>query len=88
MANLFMLPEEQALKLLLARAEGIFSIPELLIFLPVYFCMVTITAGLTLAAGLFVPMMLLGATYGRILGQLLQKLFSGQISITLLAEVG
>lgn len=39
--------------------------------MPVYFCLVCVAAGLSVAGGLFVPMMVIGATYGRIFGKIL-----------------
>lgn len=80
MANLMIIPQEDALKLLFSRSTGMFPIPTLLIFLMLYFVIVTLTAGITVAAGLFVPMMLVGATFGRIMGQTMQILFGDYVS--------
>lgn len=78
MANLFFTPEDVALKLLFSRTTGMFSFPPLFIFLSTFFFLVTITAGISLASGLFVPMMLIGATMGRIMGQALQIWLKGK----------
>eukprot|EP01114_Cavostelium_apophysatum_P015709 TRINITY_DN4341_c0_g1_i2.p1 TRINITY_DN4341_c0_g1~~TRINITY_DN4341_c0_g1_i2.p1 ORF type:complete len:515 (-),score=88.76 TRINITY_DN4341_c0_g1_i2:94-1638(-) len=59
-ANLFMIPQDQAVKLLFSRSHDIFSYQALSVFLAVYFLMVVYTSGLSLAGGLFVPMMLVG----------------------------
>lgn len=53
-----------------------FSFASLFIFLLVFFFLVTITAGISVASGLFVPMMVIGATMGRALGQGLQTIFN------------
>jgi len=76
LANLLIVPEEFALKLLYSRTMNTFSFSSLFIYLGIYFCMVVLTSGLTLANGLFVPMMLIGGAYGRIVGQLMQTMFS------------
>ena len=50
-------------------------------FLVVHFALVTICAGLAVAGGLFVPMMLVGATYGRIVGKIVAAIFSGRLQL-------
>jgi chloride channel 7 len=47
------------------------------VFLIIYFALVTITAGLSVSAGLFVPMLIIGATFGRIVGRMVAAVFSG-----------
>lgn len=91
MANLFFNQEEVALKLLFSRDMGVFNLPTLFVYLVVYFFLVTITSGISVASGLFVPMMLIGATFGRILGQTLALMFSHnnpQIDPSIYALVG
>lgn len=80
-ANLLLIPAEESLKLLFSRTNGIFSFDSLAIFFFVYFGLLLMTSGLAIANGLFVPMMLLGATYGRFIGQSLQIWFSGNVTI-------
>jgi len=75
-ANLFLVPQDRALKNLFSRTVDTFSYGSLCLFLVVYFPLVTVTAGLSTAAGLFVPMMLIGATFGRIIGLALHDIFS------------
>jgi len=58
--------------LLYSRTTGMFSIFSLAIHLVVYFFLTVITSGLAVAGGLFVPMMLIGAIFGRMVGQILQ----------------
>jgi H+/Cl- antiporter ClcA len=59
------------------------------VFLIIYFALVTVTSGLSVSAGLFVPMLIigyprcsynliyLGATFGRIIGRMVAAVFSG-----------
>lgn len=75
-ANLFLVPQDRALKGLFSRTGKMFSFEALSLFLIVYFSMTLVTAGLSVAAGLFVPMMLVGATFGRIIGRALAEIFS------------
>jgi len=55
----------------------------MIVFLFVHFALVLVVAGTSLAAGLFVPMMLIGAVIGRLfgtmLGDILQKPFDPSI---------
>lgn len=69
------MPEEHALKLLFSRTDDMFNMYSLIVYLVVYFCLVLVTSGVALAAGLFLPMMVVGATYGRIVGLILQYIF-------------
>eukprot|EP01117_Protostelium_nocturnum_P011078 TRINITY_DN4018_c0_g1_i1.p1 TRINITY_DN4018_c0_g1~~TRINITY_DN4018_c0_g1_i1.p1 ORF type:complete len:581 (+),score=182.78 TRINITY_DN4018_c0_g1_i1:96-1745(+) len=73
--NLFMIPQDRALKNLFSRTTDVFTTHSLLVFLFVYFIQVVVTAGILNAGGLFVPMMLVGATYGRVIGRLLGHYF-------------
>ncbi|PRP80735.1 chloride channel protein [Planoprotostelium fungivorum] len=85
--NLLLVPQDHALKNLLSRTRDVFSMGALCGFLVLYFAMVTLTAGTINAGGLFYPMMLLGATYGRICGRLL-ALWSHNIDPSVYALVG
>ena len=76
-ANLFILPQDKVLKLLFSRTHELFSMAALNVFLIVYFILVTITAGISVSAGLFVPMLIIGATFGRIIGRIVAYVFSG-----------
>jgi chloride channel 7 len=76
-ANLFILPQDKVLKLLFSRTHELFTMSALIVFLVFYFILVTISAGLSVSAGLFVPMLILGATFGRIVGRIVAYLFSG-----------
>eukprot|EP01102_Stenamoeba_stenopodia_P006882 TRINITY_DN1923_c0_g1_i1.p1 TRINITY_DN1923_c0_g1~~TRINITY_DN1923_c0_g1_i1.p1 ORF type:complete len:768 (-),score=156.17 TRINITY_DN1923_c0_g1_i1:91-2394(-) len=52
-----------------------FTFPCLALFITVYFGLMTVTAGLSLAGGLFVPNMLLGAAVGRFIGETVEICF-------------
>ncbi|GAM29080.1 hypothetical protein SAMD00019534_122560 [Acytostelium subglobosum LB1] len=76
MAGLSFNTMDAALRLLYSRAVNLFSIPTLVVFTFISFILATITSGLMLASGLFIPMMLLGGTFGRLVGQLGSIMFS------------
>ncbi|KAF2068823.1 hypothetical protein CYY_009854 [Polysphondylium violaceum] len=73
LATLTFSPLEDALKILYSRSSHIFS-PEILItFAVIYFLLCVITSGIYVASGIFIPMMLIGASWGRLVGILLSK---------------
>jgi chloride channel 7 len=91
MVNLMMLPAEDALRRLFSRTHNYYTLQALAVYLVVYFSMVTITAGLFVAGGLFVPMMLVGATFGRMVGQVVALMFPSEtvpIDVSVYALVG
>jgi chloride channel 3/4/5 len=58
-----------AVKVLLQRGfPHMLSAPVLAIFCAVYFIIAAITAGISVPAGLVVPMLLIGGSYGRLIG--------------------
>lgn len=57
---MFLIPQDEVIKLLFSRTKDIFSFQAMAVFLIIYYGMVVVTAGLSVAAGLFVPMMLVG----------------------------
>ncbi|KAK5574581.1 hypothetical protein RB653_009834 [Dictyostelium firmibasis] len=71
MAGLSFNSLDAALRLLFSTSTDIFTIPTLAIFSVISFILTTITSGLMLASGLFIPMMLVGATFGRLAGQVI-----------------
>jgi len=71
MMNLLIDPSEEILKMLYQRSTGMFPIYTLIIYFFVYFFLVFMSAGMFVAGGLFVPMMLLGGTIGLTLGQII-----------------
>jgi len=66
---------DAALRLLYGRTEDAFSLPTLGIACLAFFGLSVLTSGLLLASGLFIPMMLVGATCGRFFGKLLVLMF-------------
>ncbi|PRP77290.1 chloride channel protein, partial [Planoprotostelium fungivorum] len=60
-------------ELLFSRATGLFHFPPLIVHLISYFIMAALTSGLSVAAGLFVPMMLVGGSMGRIVGKIVEQ---------------
>lgn len=83
-----MIPPESALKLLFSRTKNIFSWDALLTYFLVYSLLAAIIPGLSIAAGLFIPMMLIGtfrivlsdgsgASGGRMFGQLMNIILPG-----------
>lgn len=57
-----------------------FGTAALLLFFIPYFFMAAITSGTLCPAGLFVPTLLAGATYGRMVGHILNLSFSGYVT--------
>lgn len=55
------------------------TVPLLMFFIP-YFLMAAVTAGSMCPAGLFVPTLLAGAAFGRIVGHILNSAFSGFVT--------
>lgn len=51
---------DKVLRLLFSRATGLFSLSSLITYSVIYFFLVTITSGISVASGLFVPMMTFG----------------------------
>jgi len=75
MASLLWTPPNVALPLLYHRDTGSFSLLTLGIFTVIYFLLSVISAGLFMAGGLFIPMMLVGGAMGRFVGTLLFVMF-------------
>eukprot|EP01132_Coremiostelium_polycephalum_P002121 gene2121-2612_t len=76
LASLTFTTQEGALKLLYSRTNGIFSPAILLCFAIFYFGLAVITSGLYMASGIFIPMMVIGAAWGRLIGILLSSWFT------------
>eukprot|EP00761_Pharyngomonas_kirbyi_P012339 gb/GECH01012366.1/.p1 GENE.gb/GECH01012366.1/~~gb/GECH01012366.1/.p1 ORF type:complete len:763 (+),score=121.47 gb/GECH01012366.1/:1-2289(+) len=76
MATLFLAKQEDAVRHLYeAQDDSEFSIQTVILFSFLYFFMAMFTAGSTLSSGLVVPMLLIGASYGRAMGVLLHTIF-------------
>ena len=71
--GLFMTPSEDAIKLLFHDSVT-FHPGLLLLFGVIYFAMACWTYGLGVPSGLFVPSLLIGSVFGRLLGEVVQSL--------------
>ncbi|KAM3824064.1 H(+)/Cl(-) exchange transporter 6 [Vipera latastei] len=72
MATLFFNPQESAI-LQLFHQEGTFSPVTLSLFFSLYFLLSCWTYGISVPSGLFVPALLCGASYGRLVANLLES---------------
>ena len=71
MAALIMLPGDEAIEHLFSRATpNEFHPGVLLVFLLIYFPLAAYTAGSSVSSGLVVPILLIGSSLGRLIGQL------------------
>ncbi|EGC35340.1 chloride channel protein [Dictyostelium purpureum] len=78
---------DQALRRLYSRTLNMFTLPSLVVFTVISFVFSIWSSGLWVAGGLFVPMMMVGAGFGRLFGQLLSLWFTG-IDSSIYALVG
>jgi len=74
MASLIFNDANAAIKLLFHMHNHVFSPVALLIFFAFYITLATITYGIAVPSGLFVPSLLSGAALGRLIGNLVYKL--------------
>ncbi|KAL0485737.1 12 TM domain-containing transmembrane protein, partial [Acrasis kona] len=75
-ASLFLVPPENAIRHLFYRGKtGEFGMLVPAVFSALYFIMSVITSGASIASGTFVPMILVGAGYGRFFGTAVKNLF-------------
>lgn len=85
-ASLYFVPADVALQQLFHFKESggttytTFDTGALLLFFIPYFFMAMIMSGMMVPAGLFVPMLLSGASYGRIVGHILNTAFPGYVT--------
>lgn len=80
-ASLFYTPSESALKLLFTRYTGIFNAVSLPVFGVITFILATITSGVYMASGFFIPMMAIGASLGRFAGWLVVMIMPNHLTI-------
>ena len=73
-ASLFFNDGNTAIKLLFHMREHTFTIPALFIFFIFYISLATVTYGIAVPSGLFVPSLLSGAAFGRLFGNLIYKI--------------
>jgi chloride channel 7 len=85
-ASLYFVPADVALQQLFHFKESdgttytTFTTGALLMFFIPYFAFAILVSGLLVPAGLFVPMLLSGASYGRIVGHILNTAFPGYVT--------
>ncbi|PIK56463.1 hypothetical protein BSL78_06626 [Apostichopus japonicus] len=73
-ASLFFSTPEESVKTLFHAREGSISFLTLLPFCVIYFLLATLTYGLSIPSGLFIPCLLAGAAWGRLFGMFLHYL--------------
>eukprot|EP01113_Clastostelium_recurvatum_P036592 TRINITY_DN5244_c0_g1_i4.p1 TRINITY_DN5244_c0_g1~~TRINITY_DN5244_c0_g1_i4.p1 ORF type:complete len:542 (+),score=165.72 TRINITY_DN5244_c0_g1_i4:756-2381(+) len=88
MASLMFTSPDKALRLLYSRNKNVFSWVSLLLFGSLYLFLLTITSGVYIASGTFVPFMLVGASFGRLCGSILERYFSDTIDNSIYALIG
>eukprot|EP01112_Ceratiomyxa_fruticulosa_P015925 TRINITY_DN4769_c0_g2_i1.p1 TRINITY_DN4769_c0_g2~~TRINITY_DN4769_c0_g2_i1.p1 ORF type:complete len:808 (-),score=128.85 TRINITY_DN4769_c0_g2_i1:106-2529(-) len=69
MASLLFTSPDAAMRRLYSRTHNMFTPLPLAVFTVVYFILAIISSGIWVAGGLFIPMMLVGAGMGRLLGE-------------------
>lgn len=75
MASLFMTPSEDAIRQLFHFTNGSpFSLLQLALFFVLYTFMATVTYGIALPAGLFIPSLLSGSAMGRLIGEIINSI--------------
>jgi len=82
-ATVLLESREHAIKALFSRdyAHGHFEEAHLALLFLVIFCLTLCTFGLSIPAGLFIPNIMSGACFGRLVGQLVQRLVSDPQSV-------
>lgn len=81
MATLLFTSPSGALRTLFSRTQGTFGLSALAVFMIVYFGQAVVTAGISLAAGMFIPPMIIGAAVGRFVGEMLFQAYHDIIPI-------
>lgn len=74
LASLFFTDGNDAIRLLFHMHQHTFPMTSLFIFFLFYISLATITYGIAVPSGLFVPSLLSGAAFGRLLGNLIYKI--------------
>ncbi|KAF2075135.1 hypothetical protein CYY_003570 [Polysphondylium violaceum] len=87
LASLLFGNPDQALRRLYSRTQNMFTLPSLLVFTLFSFFLSIWSSGLWVAGGLFVPMMMVGAGFGRLFGQIVGLWFTN-IDSSIYALVG
>jgi chloride channel 7 len=79
MATILYATQETSLRQLLHKTGEGFSVSMLCLFFIIFFFLALWTCGVSVPAGLFVPNLVVGAAYGRIVGQLVSAWFPDTI---------
>ena len=87
LAALFYTGQENAIRNLY-HSPFFFTYASLIIFMVFYFIMMVVTFGITIPGGIFIPSILLGASFGRIVGQGFETAIPGSITVNLAALLG
>lgn len=83
MASLTLSGEEAVIRHLLSRDEENFGLPTLLTFLVFYTPLTLLVMGMPVACGTFVPNLLMGSLFGRIVGELVRLLSPSASEVSL-----
>lgn len=78
MASLIFNTPEESIKNLFHNPSNDFQIGTLGMFFLAYFCLSCVTYGVAVPSGLFVPCILTGASWGRLMGNILMHYFPGR----------
>eukprot|EP01113_Clastostelium_recurvatum_P038604 TRINITY_DN5794_c0_g1_i4.p1 TRINITY_DN5794_c0_g1~~TRINITY_DN5794_c0_g1_i4.p1 ORF type:complete len:822 (-),score=207.35 TRINITY_DN5794_c0_g1_i4:223-2688(-) len=87
MASLLFTNPDAAMRRLFDRSHNMFTLVGLSVFTTVYFILSLVTAGTAVAGGLFIPMMMVGAGMGRLMGELM-LLISPETDPSIYALIG
>ncbi len=71
LASLFMTDGNDAIKLLFHMKHHVFPLDSLILFFSFYITLATVTYGIAVPSGLFVPSLLSGAAFGRLVGNII-----------------
>lgn len=63
---------------------GSYNVVPLIVFFVLYFMMSVVTTGLSVSAGMFIPALLSGAAWGRLVGIGMENCFPDSVSFSLL----
>lgn len=86
MATIVFSTPEQAVRNLFHSEIGTYKAWSLLGFCIIYFCLTCWTYGIIVSSGLFIPSLLIGASWGRIVGIILHTLFPSQAKVCFISE--
>ncbi|CAF3399220.1 unnamed protein product [Rotaria sp. Silwood1] len=79
MATLVFSTPEQAVRNLFHNEIGTYNPWSLLVFCIIYFCLTCWTYGVIVSSGLFIPTLLIGASWGRLVGIIMHTIFPSSV---------